>query len=677
MPRPHLSLHSLLCPLILLYAGIALGQSNPAPFITMPLVPSSVPPGTPAFSLTVNGANFTPADIVFWNGVPLTTTFVNSHQIVAAVSASEVATAGTASISVSNYPASNTVAFQVAKYYKGIAFTLASTVAVGSGPSSILAGDFNIDGKLDLATANLSDQDPVCYPEGGWGTISTLLGDGEANFSQFQTLCLLNLPSPSDPIPLLIAGDFNGDGRLDLVAFDEVAGRTEYFTFLGGPLGVFASSIRGSVGIENGFPAVSGDFNRDGSLDLATHYDNLSYNGIDVYAGDGEGDFNYLSTVNGAGPINAFVLAAGDFNGDGVLDLAAIDRSSQSLAIFLGNGDGTFVALPEEGISTLVSASSIVAGDFDLDGKLDLAVADSGSTSLTILKGNGDGTFLQVAAQQALIQPSIAVATADLNGDGKLDLVVLGSNVVSVLLGNGDGTFLPSFVSAVNSPGGVAIGDFNGDGRPDLAVTNSSDNTVSILLQTLARSPVTVTVAPGQNPTFVNQPVTYTAMVWSPSGAPTGSISFKQGARVLGTVSLTDGQAVFTVAFAKAGNFQIVASYSGDEHFPKKNSQAFKQGVDLYPTDTGISASPNPSTVGQAVTLYARVFSLAPSEPTGTVTFKNGNVLLGKSPLVGGQATLTTKKLPVGTLTLAAFYSGDTQSAKSSGITAQVVNPIP
>ena len=163
-------------------------------------------------------------------------------------------------------------------------------------------------------------------------------------------------------------------------------------------------------------------------------------------------------------------MATGDFNGDGKLDLAVIGADSNDVAVLLGNGDGTFQ--PPVLYAAGSDLSSIVAGDFNGDGKLDLAVTDSGTNEVSILLGNGDGTF-QPPITDAVGSGPDAMVAGDFNGDGKLDLAVAdgGSNQVSVLLGNGDGTFQAGEQLAVGfDPDGIVAGDFNSDGHLDLAV---------------------------------------------------------------------------------------------------------------------------------------------------------------------------------------------------------------
>jgi hypothetical protein len=176
------------------------------------------------------------------------------------------------------------------------------------------------------------------------------------------------------------------------------------------------------------------------------------------------------------------------------------------------------------------------------------------------------------------------------------------------------------------------------------------------------------------SPSFVGQPVTFTATVTSTSGAiPDGElVTFYNGSKLLASVPMAGGKAAYTTSLLSAVNHVIKAAYLGDTKF-EPSSGTVIQVVERYPTTTALSSSPNPSIYGQAVTLTATVSSGAPGGPTGTVTFKNGTTTLGVAKLIAGKATLTTKSLPVGTLTITANYNGDAYSAKSSGTTTQTV----
>ena len=189
-----------------------------------------------------------------------------------------------------------------------------------------------------------------------------------------------------------------------------------------------------------------------------------------------------LNRADVAAGISPHSLAARDFNGDGNLDLAVANSGHNTVSILLGNGDGTFQ--PRMTFATGQNPRWLTGGDFNGDGKLDLAVANFTDNTVSILLGNGDGTF-QPQTTLALGTAPISLLTADFNRDGNLDLAVAnsGDNTVSILLGNGDGTFQPQMTFATGqNPRWLATGDFNSDGKLDLAVANFTDNTVSILL---------------------------------------------------------------------------------------------------------------------------------------------------------------------------------------------------
>ncbi len=193
-------------------------------------------------------------------------------------------------------------------------------------------------------------------------------------------------------------------------------------------------------------------------------------------------------SLTGGAPIPAgtfpLPIVVGDFNGDGKDDLAILNENSQSVTILLGKGDGAFTTVADSAI-TGMNPSAMAVGDFNGDGKLDLAISNLGENSVNILLGNGNGTFGAGASPGTGAQP-VAIAAGDFNGDGKLDLAVVnqGSYNVTVLLGDGEGGFTPAAASpgVGAEPEGIAVGDFNGDGKLDLAVTSALNSNVTILL---------------------------------------------------------------------------------------------------------------------------------------------------------------------------------------------------
>src|SRR6266850_1442587 len=210
------------------------------------------------------------------------------------------------------------------------------------------------------------------------------------------------------------------------------------------------------------------DFNGDGKLDLAAA--NSSSNTVSILLGKGDGSFGPKTDfVTSAGPR---AVTAGDFNGDGKLDLAAANSSSNTVSILLGKGDGSFG--PKTDFVTSAGPRAVTAGDFNGDGKLDLAVANSGSSTVSILAGKGDGTFGPKTDFVTGSNPR-SLTTAVFNLNHKLDVATANSsaNSASVLLGRGDGTFDPKIdLGTDTEPISVTAADFNGDGKADLLTGN-------------------------------------------------------------------------------------------------------------------------------------------------------------------------------------------------------------
>jgi hypothetical protein len=177
-----------------------------------------------------------------------------------------------------------------------------------------------------------------------------------------------------------------------------------------------------------------------------------------------------------------FSVAIADFNGDGKVDMAVTSGGSNSVSVLLGNGDGTFQAAVNYPTGT--NPTSVTVGDFNGDGQLDLAVANNGTNTVSIFLGKGGGAFQAAVNYPAGTNPT-SVTAGDFDGDGKLDLAVAngGSGNVSILLGNGDGTFQTRLdYSVASAPRSLAVGDFNGDGKLDLVVANSGSGNISVLL---------------------------------------------------------------------------------------------------------------------------------------------------------------------------------------------------
>lgn len=461
---------------------------NALPQINQPVVPGSAAPGGAAFTVALEGTGFVSGSKVNWNGTGLATTFVNSRKLTATVPASAIAAATTASVTAINPApgggASNVIYFPVTTPTTSVSLS-ASNLTTGNEPRWVGVGDFNGDGKLDLAVTNSADNTAYVFLGNGDGTFmsptSTLVGTGPAAG---------------------VAADFNGDGKLDLAIAN--AGGENTSILLGNGDGTF--TVGSSPVTVSPTALVAGDLNGDGKLDLVST-DSVD-NTVTVLMGNGDGTFEEISTPQGIGTAPQS-LALGDFNGDGFLDLVVANEESNSVSILLGNGDGTFNTASNVTVGT--GPVAVVTGDLNGDGNLDLAVADNTGNTISILLGKGNGTFTSGTNVSTGRGPA-ALALGDWNGDGILDLAVANSTdgTVSVFLGTGKGTFQTglTFTTGIQ-PVSVVGGDFIGAGRMDLALADQGSNAASVLL-------------PGSSVTVSPTSLTFPTQIEGTSSSPMG-----------------------------------------------------------------------------------------------------------------------------------------------------------
>ena len=374
----------------------------------------------------------------------------------------------------------------------GNTFSMANTVSVllgkadgtfaphvdysaGGAPTSVAVGDFNGDGKLDIA---------VLYGSSN-ASVGILLGNGDGTFKPVMT-------TTAGPGGYGIAvGDFNGDGKLDVAIADFLTNNVD--VMLGRGNGSFNPPVSYPTGNSPRMVAIA-DYNGDGHLDLATV--NYGDETISILLGTGTGTFGAHADTPTKQP-GCVSIAAGDLRNKGLMDLVAGCQELGQVVVLLGNGNGTFKTAKAYAVPAGVDI--VALGDFNGDGKLDVAVTNGASSgSVTVLTGSGSGTLKKTVVSYGTNFGPVGLAVGDFNGDGKLDLVTANSGSpfgivtsdISILLSNGKtllGGHTDYPVSKATTTGaysGIAAGDLNGDGNIDLAVPVTFSNQLSILLGT-------------------------------------------------------------------------------------------------------------------------------------------------------------------------------------------------
>jgi hypothetical protein len=336
-----------------------------------------------------------------------------------------------------------------------------------NNPRQVVTTDFNLDGKLDIVVMPTSATGGAVY-----------LGNGNGGFGSAKPFTALG--------DVLAVGDFNGDGKPDLVSLARSNSGNNKLTIL---LGDGTGSFNVATGSPFAPPSPAdfvtvADFNLDGKLDLAvTRASNTA--AVTILLGNGNGGFSAAGSPITVGGFPQDFMAA-DINLDGKPDLVVANNGANTITILLGDGAGSF-SQPSGSPFNSTSPTGIATGDFNLDGKPDLAIASNASLNVQFFLGNGSGGFTKTN-QSIFVYAPLGIATADLNLDGLPDLVIADASTGAViLLGDGSGHFTTaanSPISVGNTPESVAVGDFNSDGRPDFAAAGNISKDISIELNT-------------------------------------------------------------------------------------------------------------------------------------------------------------------------------------------------
>ncbi len=581
---------------------------------------------------------------------------------------------------------------------------------IASKANDMILADLNNDGKVDVAVAASTD-------------VSVLLNNGDGTLAPAVTMPI------DQPASNIVAGDLNEDGKIDLVVSNGLA--SVYFgngdgtfqapihylpgqnvaavgqfdakpgldlvvdgaSFTTRGLAFLSNSGDGTFFAPRAYPAplseltiVTKDLNGDGKSDLiATAGQPSNVNGsVSVYLNDGAGTFpDRVDYGVGEYPV-AMVLA--DVNGDGKDDLAVANKLDKTVSILFGNGDGSFQAAHNYPTST-AAPQLIAAGDFNGDGAQDLVTSNFGTGTISILL-SVNGSFPSHTDLPVATVPTTVIAE-DFNGDGKADLAVsytnssqeINSGIVSVFISNGDGTFQPRVDYPLDPAFDLVLltsGDVNGDGKKDLLAVRSVGPTALLLGNGdgTFQSPI-------NSPSAQIYPYPFSAGIQLADidGDGVLDLVLVQGV----SVSFGNGDGTFQTPqyFASFGTLGLLnavatADFNGDGAL----DVAVGEGNISILSNTGgshlnLTSSKNPSHVGDRVTFASEVLpTFAVGTPTGTVTFLDGIQSLGTATLIAGKAGLTVSTLSAGKHFIQSHYNGDATFVPNQSKTKkQIVDP--
>ena len=569
----------------------------------------------------------------------------------------------------------------------GFSAATGSPFAVETGAASLAVGDFNGDGVQDLAVGNYDSNN-----------LTVLLGNGSGGFSAATGSPFAVGTEPAS----LAVGDFNGDGIQDLV----IAG-SRVAVLLGNGSGGFSLTPGSPFAVGPGAPSVAvGDFNGDGIQDLAVG--SFGSGGVAVLLGNGSGGFSAATGSPFALGTGPWPVAVGDFNGDGIQDLALGNIRSGGVTVLLGNGSAGFSVATGSPFAVGTAPWSVAVGDFNGDGILDLATANATSNNVTILLGNGSGGFVATPGGPFAVgtEPE-SLAVGDFNGDGRTDLVTANrtGNSVTVLLGGpaatdsllsttassiiAEGTSIPLTLtvsdSAFSAPTGAAT--FL-DGTTVLGAAIETTSPYGFAATSLAAGTHTLTAtysgdsrSAGSTSNTVNITVnpsvsTLTISSMMPASARPGGPAFTltvNGSNFVSGATVNWGATALTTTFVSATQLTAAVAAAqiataGPVSVMVVNPGPITSAPATFTVKNTASAtmllSPgSPSVFGHAITLTANV---SPVAATGKVAFYGGATVLGIATLSNGVAQITTNLLPAGSGNLKAYYAGDLNYAPST-----------
>lgn len=674
-------------------SGTAL--ANGVPFIQQ-LAPASIAPGGGDTVLVVTGAHFVAGATVVFDGTALPTAFVHTGELTAAIPAAMLpssAASRVASVRVRQPDpggeVSNTAWLPITR--AATATFTRTDLPLDGGAQGFASGDFNGDGRMDLAVAGCHDWFNAGALQCESGVVTIFLGTDAGTYAAG-----MRIPIPGSRYAArLVAGDYSGDGRLDLIVAHGVDYERRLTLLVGDGAGVFTIAPFTSTALSNWTCSrgslVAADVNRDGTLDVLMsdpYCGNvvlLEGNGLGGVKPANEPPFWTATFGFGAAPLI-------DVDGDGLLDLAHLDSSDLAISLLKGSGAGTFGA--KDRVLFEGYAYNQALGDVNGDGRPDLVAIgvdhDGINLSVEIFLNDGSGfhgdgtsafTRVQSLPLHAMTDWSYlppAPVLADLNGDGHVDIVAPGESSVTIFMGDGTGQFTQAEppITVGSRPQELAVIDVNGDGRLDIAVGTAGDAALTLLVQTPVAAAPTVTFrgAPASavyGSTFVVTATTDTAVmpgitatgacrVSSVSGTPASS-------RAMVTMTSGTGACVLEASWPETDGYTAATA---------TQTTAATQSPTVTLMTPGL---PGPSTPGQPVTVAFAVVGIGLPLPSGnvTVTASTGEACTGTlSSFLVGACTITFET--AGARTLRASYAGDDryQPSTSSAVSHTVVAPV-
>ncbi len=567
--------------------------------------------------------------------------------------------------------------------------------------------DFNGDGVPDIVAT-------------GDTQLQLSLGNGDGTFAPYQPLPKGALPfisTESLTLDYIAHGDFNGDGKQDIIAAGFTSSYEAFPNILfGHGDGTFDPPLQIPDPAPS-LPELVADVNGDRRDDLISNVFTLAEGspglGIRVSLSNGDGTFRSVNTeipteIQPNGLSSSYSTPAlADFDSDGKLDLVL--GAVTNVYVFNGHGDGSFDSNPATTLPIPVLAgtqqigtAAVTTGDFDGDSKKDIAVLyiisyaqneHPANRAVFVYYGNGDGTFSAPVTAGIFAHNHSTIVASDLNGDGRADLILLESGlyerpalaIVHSMAGR-------SFGPEVNYLGGnglvdLAVLDVNRDGRPDILVSNGNSsgfsgstiaNAVAVLLNQTDVPVVSGTLTSSPKPSAIGQPFTLTATLAPPSPSTlTGNVQFTIDGIDAGSASLSSNAATITApATLSIGTHTLSATWLGNSAYPPITLSAIHTIVGV-PVNISFTASPNPATVGQLVTLTESVTNInsADPAPTGSITITdNGTAIANSSSQLSN--TYQHGFIPGGNHTFTLAYSGDANHSPASKSIILTVNSI-